>query len=942
MSENAMTSEMCKEALFQNIISTTQTAIFWKDKDRRFLGANRAFLDYYGFADESAILGKNDEDMGWHTNADPFKNDELRVLHDGISTYRVRGKCMARGQERDIVASKSPLMADGQIVGLVGSFEDVTDEVRVQARLEEQKRAALEKQRRFYSKIVQEAKLSTWEYDIAHHTIVMSKDELTQSRCAVLGLPQRIENVPASVIPWIIPEDRQTILEMYRAVEEGRNASCEVWYLPVTGREPRCERITYIVADHPDGKPVKAIGFTQNITADRKVEERYQRELGYLRQTDENNLVAKGHYNLTENVVLEYTTKNDNIFKVEPGSSYDDAFLVFTQMPYQESERAEIADKLSRDNLARRYQQGQLQTTLTYRRMRAGALPIWITMNVHTYMSPDTGDLESFSYAYDVSDKMEIDRIMGLIAAEEFDYIGLIFAETREFEFLKKSASITFPDERVRTDYDTCCWYVRSNFVAREEQEQFAQVASLEKVIAGLHEKGRYVSTYRRKENGRVLCKQLDYAWLDEQAKVILVVRTDVTVAFEREQEQMTRIEAARLEADRANEAKSTFLSSMSHDLRTPLSGIIGFTQLALQNQDPAKKQEYLQKIDSAGQLLLDLVNDTLELSRIESGKAELQPEAVAPRELIPAVVTALRPSAELKQIRLETDFPDMDRSAVWCDKLKVQKIALNLISNAIKYTPQGGLVSVRVTESDPQDEKCRWTLCVTDNGIGMSREFMQRMFEPFAQEKRSESLKTPGTGLGLAIVKRYVDLMDGTIEVESKLHEGTSWKIALPIWEVPDGRSQKKESEAAIQRLAGKHILLCEDNDMNTEIATMLLKDRGVAVDAAENGRIGVEKFMAAPAGTYDAILMDLRMPVMDGNTAARRIRACGHADAAAVPIIAMTADAFEESVRESQEAGMNGYVTKPIEPKTLFQTISELIQKREQQKKRDENEGE
>jgi PAS domain S-box-containing protein len=1192
-----------QDMLLADILSTTKTAIFWKDADRRFLGANKAFLDYYGFADENEIIGKNDEEMGWHTEPDPFKNDELCVLRDGISTYRVHGKCLAKGENRDIVASKSPLIIDGKIVGLVGSFEDVTKETKQQteierlnaaleekirdrdllmsisevcivkvelkgftiteyndamcrmigctrdeyenryhcrmdtffageyrseletlkrlikenlaagkdkfslnlhmptargpvwvggsvsftdpdpvthrpqavyavyrditdimeaqrkieqAEIEIQKTAILEAQlrkmrsmidgvpsgigalritdgkaelkmqlnryfteriqiavdqngmadleiildavhpedrerfdsdyhelrrtknlmsrqyrfrakdgnfvwigvrgivvrltekveiayftytninemkitekklkesQRFYREVVQAAKLSTWEYDLESHTIRMSDDRHTQNMANLLALPKTIENVPDSLIPLISEEDQPVFSEMYRKVGQGQNASCEAWYKPVNGREPRCERITYIAVPNPEGGPKKAIGFSQNITADRKVAERYQRELGYLRQTDENNLGAKGHYDLTKNLVLEYTTKNDSFFKIQPGIPYDDAYHAFLEVPYQDPEKNEIADKLNRKKLMERYQHGQMQTSLIYHRARRGALPMWISLNIHTYMSPETGDLEAFTYAYDVTGKMETDEIIGLISEEEFDYIGIIYADSDEFEFVRKSSAIQYGAESERVCYSKACDYVCRTFVGETERGQYETAVVLGNIVEMLQKNGgRHTATYLRTEEGKTRCKQVSYVWLEEPANIILAVRSDVTATYERDQQQLARIEAARLEAERANEAKSTFLSSMSHDLRTPLNGVIGFTELALKEPGPEKKQEYLEKIRLSGKLLLDLVNDTLELSRMESGKAALEPEAVMPEHLIPAVVTALQPSAELKGIHLCTEYRIDMKTPVWCDRLKVQKIALNLISNAIKYTPEGGTVTVRVLPESARRTADKWLLYVEDNGIGMSAEFMQRMFEPFAQEKRSESLKTPGTGLGLSIVKRYVDLMGGTIDAKSVLHKGTVWTVVFPICRVPAGKEQNRKEEAAVKSLSGMHVLLCEDNYMNTEIAVMLLKDRGILTDTAENGEAGVRLFSSSEEGYYSAVLMDLRMPVMDGNTAARTIRALGRPDAKSVPIIAMSADNFEESIREAEESGMNGYLTKPIEPQKLFEVL-------------------
>ena len=382
--------------------------------------------------------------------------------------------------------------------------------------------------------------------------------------------------------------------------------------------------------------------------------------------------------------------------------------------------------------------------------------------------------------------------------------------------------------------------------------------------------------------------------------------------------------------AETATAAKSDFLASMSHDLRTPLNGVLVFTTFALQENDPKKKQKYLERIASSGQILLDLVNDTLDLSRLESGKAAPEPVAVMSDDLIPAVLTAMRPSAELKGVRLVENLKDYRNEPVWIDKLKVNKIALNLLSNAIKFTPAGGIVTVTpYCSSACPNHEAGCGFIIEDTGMGMSEEFMKHMYEPFSQEKRSESVKTPGTGLGLSIVKRYVDLLGGTIRVESRLHVGTRWEITLPVTILQNGLMDKPKTEN-LEALIGHRILLCEDNQMNTEIASMLLKDKGMLVETAENGAIGLKKYCDSPEKYYDLILMDIRMPEMDGLEATRQIRALTRQDAKQVPIIAMTADAFEESIRAAKEAGMNAYITKPVEPRKMFETLQQYINKK------------
>ena len=368
------------------------------------------------------------------------------------------------------------------------------------------------------------------------------------------------------------------------------------------------------------------------------------------------------------------------------------------------------------------------------------------------------------------------------------------------------------------------------------------------------------------------------------------------------------------------------FLSSMSHDLRTPLNGVIGFTKLAIKESDADKKQDYLEKIESSGELLLDLVNDTLELSRIESGKYTLEPETLDLRQLAENTVTALRPSAEIKSIRLETELAALPSIPVRADKLKMQKILLNLLSNAIKFTPSGGSVRLSATTLDGSENGFNYRFMIEDTGIGISPEFLPNLFEPFSQEHRQTNVGTTGTGLGLAIVKRIVDLMGGSIHVQSKLGKGTRFTVDLPLKPAGEEKADAVQPNPTAS-LKGKTVLLCEDNYLNTEIAAILLKEQDILVDCAVNGEEGVKMFQNSLEGYYDAILMDLRMPVMDGCEATRAIRKLDRPDAKTVPIIAMTADAFEESLHAALDSGMNGYVTKPVIPEKLFSALGQAF---------------
>lgn len=375
--------------------------------------------------------------------------------------------------------------------------------------------------------------------------------------------------------------------------------------------------------------------------------------------------------------------------------------------------------------------------------------------------------------------------------------------------------------------------------------------------------------------------------------------------------------------------AKDRFFSDISHDMRTPLNAIMGFSALAQRHDvsDEAKR-DYLDKIESAGKLLLDLVNDTLTMSRANSGKLILQTVPVHTETLIDSIVAPLQLMAEQKQITLYLDRSGYRPRTIMADPLNVQKIFLNLLSNAVKYTPVGGHVWVTIYD-DPAGEKSPDLVSIIkDDGIGISQKFISRIYEPFSQEQR-KGYEGTGTGLGLAIVKQLVNLMAGTISIESVLQKGTAFTVRLPVEEVADGvtEGQAAAKSLAFPELKGKKILICEDNEMNREIVCEFLKIADIEADCAENGRSGCDLFSQSAPGEYAAILMDIRMPVMDGFEATKEIRRMERSDAKTIPIIAVTADVMTDSVQQCRNAGMDGYCSKPIEPYDLMAVLKKHI---------------
>jgi signal transduction histidine kinase len=379
---------------------------------------------------------------------------------------------------------------------------------------------------------------------------------------------------------------------------------------------------------------------------------------------------------------------------------------------------------MDRAALLRRFQAGETHFTFEYECRRAENLPVWLSTTVSVCAVPGTEKVDCFTYTYDVTDKTLERQILSRLPLLGFDVIGLLYVQTgacRYFRIKKMRPGALY--EHVE-DYYASIGGDIERVVLPEQRERVREGLRISAITAGLAHSEIYPFAYAITNwQGRRAQKLLQFSYLDESRRTIFFCKSDITEQYENEHRQIEALQAAKLEADRANEAKSAFLSSMSHDLRTPLNGVLGFTRFALREADPAKKQAYLEKVAASGELLLDLVNDTLELSRIESGKYVLEPEALQGREAALAVVLSVRPAAELKQITLQAEPADFPDERIWADRIKLQKIFLNLLSNAIKYTPRGGTVRACVQRLDPPQQGCSHRLVVEDTGIGMRPE---------------------------------------------------------------------------------------------------------------------------------------------------------------------------------------------------------------------------
>ena len=390
--------------------------------------------------------------------------------------------------------------------------------------------------------------------------------------------------------------------------------------------------------------------------------------------------------------------------------------------------------------------------------------------------------------------------------------------------------------------------------------------------------------------------------------------------------------------AESASKAKSTFLSNMSHDIRTPMNAIIGFATLALDDiRDGKKVQDYLSKILSSSKHLLGLINDILDMSRIESGKVVLEEQETDLVTTLQELQSIMEGQVKERKLKLHVDYSNLRDRHVFCDKTRLNQVMFNLLANAVKFTSEGGSIWLTMSQLEPTyevEDRAIYEIRVKDTGIGIDKEFIKHIFEPFERERTSTVSKIQGTGLGMAITKNIVDMMGGTIEVESQKGVGTEFIIRLELRlqaearvANEDGTKQHGHAEG-VAEFAGKRLLLAEDNELNREIACMLLSKYGFVIDTAENGQEAVDLVAASAPDYYDLVLMDIQMPVMDGHEATWRIRNLKDKELAKVPVVAMTANAFDEDRKAAKECGMNGFISKPINMQEVVQALRMCLQ--------------
>ncbi len=779
---------------------------------------------------------------------------------------------------------------------------------------------ALKESQSMLSTAVQIGGLSTWTYDLEKSVMHFHMGSLPEGSL----IPTSTDEIwDERLQVGVLPEYQAEYLGMLEMLKNGAdNASVEIRFRIRPGQEPRWMRIFYKLLSREEGR---ALGIAMDIGEQKKIEQRYLDECAYYGALS-GSVSAVMRYNATQGKVETLSGEGEwlaaQLFPKQIGmyvckNVFDDA---------EKEEMLQLQALFTDQALLSAFDKGDTKRLTECRLRGEDGSTKW--MRITTNLVGNTeGEVMAFITAADISDEKRTGLIIDTAVARDFDYIGYIDLKADEYFFTHNEDERKYlPPKQGRGIYDMLEKHVFSH-TGRDAREQL----STARVFSALENEPYYdVFTTIIQKDDSLARKQMRLSYIDRAQSTLLVTGMDITEQYRQEQQEQQRLLAALREAKLANDAKTDFLARMSHDLRTPMNAIMGTAALARENAgDTLAAQEAFGQISQACGFLQGLVSDMLDLSDIEQNELVLHPQVLNYEDFHSTICAMIEPLCKEKNIEflLDSNVKDIP---LYVDKTRFEQVMFNLLSNAVKFTKEGGRVeAICRNVGEIKDGKLPCEFVVRDNGIGMSEEFQKRMFDYFSRESSEITTEYTGIGLGLPVALRIVKSMGGMLHIKSKQGEGTT---ATVRWDVPIATEQTEEincvsDEEIARRLWGRRILLVEDNPINARIISALLKQRGVNLETAVNGQEAVDKFLNAKSGYYEAILMDIRMPIMDGWEATGLIRAVPREDAKTVPIIAVSANAFPADVKRSREVGMQAHLAKPVDPALLYATLLKYL---------------
>lgn len=794
--------------------------------------------------------------------------------------------------------------------------------------LNNQSKSEAKKLEDYMSQVMRQNGMQFWELDMTGRR--MEGMNVFGGKSLAGVSKKDIENVPEALFDQavILEEDWEKCQEMFKKLysgEEHTRVQCRTWSNKV--QDYVWYEYNFSIIEKKNGVPVRAIVTSRDISYQKRIEQIYEEEQKILLTADD-SLISFSRVNITQNRVerllargkdIVFENTSDVLDFRKRAKYYFDDILMSDQDNYE----------LSIEGLHELYKSGVQEIEKYYiARRKSEQRYSCIRVNGRILEHPGSGDVIAFFYNRDNTLAYTNRLTTKSILERDYETAGVIYANTGQYRIITEVEGHLLEDNLPVVDYNA----ELTNFygcMEKKAADRLMEMACFERVCQELQEKPQYSVEFDMKKNGVTRRKLLRFNYLSSTMHLILATRIDINDMVQRELDKQHQLAEALNEAEKANNAKTEFLTTVSHEVRTPMNVIMGMVQLAKEESDNHDAvMEYIDEIGISGRYLLNLLNNVLDMSKIESGEFYLHPQRYSFDDLKKNAMALFTPMCDRKQIHFEVR--DFAEHKLIVDKMRIHQVVFNLLNNAVKYTDIGGEIQL-IYRTKLCGENVRAEIIVKDNGIGMSKEFQQEMYKPFVQENNQVVAAEQGTGLGLSIVKGIIDKMNGELTVKSELGKGTEFCIRItgPRGDEKDSPSKKEASHGDID-FTGKTILVAEDHEMNQRIIKKLLENRGAEVIIANNGKAAVDYFTAGKENSIDVILMDVRMPVMDGLHAARMIRHLKREDAKTVPIIAMTADAYDEDREKSNAAGMNGHFSKPIDTELLYETLHTIFEGR------------
>lgn len=879
------------------------------------------FVKLLGYTNKKELLMEienNASNMIYHEDlpflVEKFK-DKTNIGEEFEVTFRVRKK-----SGRFIwIKITGKIVKMQERLALAGVCRDITETVEVKQKLQEsEKRLRL---------AIGGAQMLVWEYDVVNKTARYPQGtEIGEvGREIILSdYPERIFNNNI-----IVEEQREELREFYKRIEFGDETSIkgEFWMLDAASNIRKCHEYSYSIVRNPDGKGIMAYGLARDVTESKFTEKRFREELSF-RNKSVDNIFSTACINLTLGIV-------ENL---RHGDTYVKDEKILTTVDYRERsmnylDECEMTDEqnknVSMKNLLKLFEKGVTEVREVYRAKLKGGNRVWVQLDINILKSPKTGNILAFLYNRDITEEKVKSLISQNILSQNYLEVGVIdvlndsYTRYHALGYDVSKYNNTFP---YTSGMDVFC----EKRVAEKDKKRVRRGVSIEYIKEQIEKHGvcefQFLAT---DHNGVQQYNMMVVKPLYEGATdMLLSTRSNVDAIVREELKKQKKLKKSAQDAKKANSARNDFFAGISHDMRTPMNAIIGMSALGIEETSDKTIQKYFKDIDASAHFLLGLINDALDSSQIEKNVLKLKYEPYALEEFFHYVNTMVRSLCEAKNIEFTITEPKDYAKYISTDKLRFNQIFFNLLSNAVKFTPENGRIDFILEFVSRANGVVVMKFIVKDTGIGMSKEFQKKMFKQYVRESAPDNMNQTGTGLGLFITKYVVELMGGTISVESEVGKGSEFTVELALQELEIDESKLTDGNVPLidttEILEGKRILLCEDNLMNSQIAVRLLEKVGLTVDCAENGEIGLDKFNNSEEGYYDAILMDIRMPVMDGLNATKFIRSLERMDSKTIPIIAMSANTSKADVGTAIKAGMNAHIPKPFDKKELYNTIS------------------